>query len=275
MIYTLGPEGTFSDKAASLLVRRIGEGRGRTFLPNIAAVFERAVREEGAIGVVPIENSVAGAVHVVQDLLARHEVWIAYEVHVPIAFKLLLAGETKRVRRLFVQPVAERQCAEALAQLVPGVPIVFTDSNTDSAVRLLSALDDGAAVVPLDYRPPPDVALKEVVLRTAAHNTTRFISIQRAAAHPRPDFSRQKWSMLVTPRENRPGVLHRLLGVFDRAQMNLTRIESRVAQGPWEYVFFLDVTISASAPRAWTELLQGPWDVRLLGCYSLITERGD
>jgi prephenate dehydratase len=52
--------------------------------------------------------------------------------------------------------------------------------------------------------------------------------------------------------------------------MNLTRIESRPAGGPWEYVFFLDATISPTTPQAWRELREGDWDVRLLGCYSVL-----
>jgi prephenate dehydratase len=270
MIYTLGPAGTFSDKASALVGQQLAGGLARSFLPNISSVFDRTMQEEGAIGVVPIENSVAGTVQVVQDLLARHAVWIEHEVLVPVAFKLLVRGRMDEVRQVFVHPVAERQCAEALRDHVAGAEVVFTDSNTDSAVRLLDARHEAAAVVPVDYREPPEAALTAVCLRTAPHNATRFIAIQRAPADPQPAFTREKMSMVITPRANRPGVLYQILGCFQRNKMNLTRIESRPAGGPWEYVFFLDATISPTTPQAWRELSQGDWDVRLLGCYSVL-----
>jgi prephenate dehydratase len=272
MIYTLGPQGTFSDKAASRVARLTGEAGAVAYLPNISSVFERTLLEDGAIGVVPIENSVAGTVHVVQDLLVRQAVWIDHEVHVAIAFKLLVRGALGQVRRVFVHPVAERQCADALRDLVPTAEIVFADSNTDSGARLLAADDEAAAVVPVDYREPTDGALRVLALRTATNNTTRFIALRRAPAVPRPDFTREKMSLLITPRTNRPGLLHEILGCFQRSNMNLTRIESRPSGGPWEYVFLLDTALSAQAPAAWRELTQGDWEVRLLGCYSVLRE---
>jgi len=165
MIYTLGPEGTFSDKAATLVAQHVGGQPARTFLPNISSVFDRTLKDKGSIGVVPIENSVAGTVHVVQDLLIRQPVWIEYEVQVPIAFKLLVLGAKQDVRRVFVHPVAERQCTDDLREQVPTAEVVFTDSNTDSAIRLLSEQDHAAAVVPVDYA-PPEPTLRAFALRT-------------------------------------------------------------------------------------------------------------
>jgi prephenate dehydratase len=69
---------------------------------------------------------------------------------------------------------------------------------------------------------------------------------------------------------NRPGVLCDILGAFQRNGMNLTRIESRPAGEAWQYLFFLDATITPATAQAWAELQQREWDVRLLGCYSVI-----
>jgi hypothetical protein len=64
--------------------------------PRSLERLDRTLEEDGAIGVIPIENSVAGTVHLVQDLLIRQPVWIEHEVQVPVTFKLLVRGEQSR-----------------------------------------------------------------------------------------------------------------------------------------------------------------------------------
>jgi len=95
-------------------------------------------------------------------------------------------------------------------------------------------------------------------------NTTRFILI---SAMPPADSSPEKCSILIDPREDRPGLLHDLLAVFARRGINLTRIESRPSKrGMGSYVFFVDIATDRGWEVAIREL-HGLTHVKNLGCY--------
>jgi prephenate dehydratase len=95
-------------------------------------------------------------------------------------------------------------------------------------------------------------------------NTTRFVLI---SCRPPAESNPAKCSILIDPREDRPGLLHDLLAVFARRGINLTRIESRPSKrGMGSYVFFLDFATSRGWEVAIREL-QGLTHLKNLGCY--------
>ena len=103
-IYTLGPEGTFSDKAARRVVehlRRRGAGPAPEmhYTRTIPEVLLRTEGDAESLGVLPIENSDAGTVVPAQDALGRHQVAIIYELSLRIQFCLLANAPLDQVRR--------------------------------------------------------------------------------------------------------------------------------------------------------------------------------
>ncbi len=94
---------------------------------------------------------------------------------------------------------------------------------------------------------------------------------------PRPlaqcnyDFSRNKTSLLVEPHADRPGLLHELLSIFHRHELNLCRLESRPDKAtPWAYVFYIDFNNNPNSAACLKELQATPNRITVLGSYDLL-----
>lgn len=277
-LYTLGPAGTYSDKAAQRLLRHrfADEGPGRApevvYTRTIPEVLDRTEADENALGVIPIENSDTGTVVPAQDGLARHKVAISLEINLPIRFHLLANAPLEQVITVFAQPVAYDQCSIFVTERLPMAESEFTHSNTESGLKFLAHQGEGpmAAIVPPEFASENPTLCAAEDLQNDRNNTTRFLVV---GADPRAedatlDTARHKTSLLIEPEEDRPGLLYDMLSVFKRHKINLCRLESRPARvRPWTYVFYLDFNNNADSPLALAELRQQGGQVIVLGCY--------
>ena len=285
-LYTLGPAGTFSDRAAQRVAAHLaaggtggsaGTGSGAAptieYTRTIPEVLARTEADAEALGVFPIENSDTGTVLFAQDALVRHKVTLEWELNLRVRFALLANAPPAQATRLLSQPVAYEQCSFYLAEHLPGAQVAFTTSNIESGRQFLAERDGPpcAAIVPVEF------AAEHPALRLAAdiqnypNNTTRFL-VARAAPGPVDyDFTRFKTSILIEPEEDRPGLLYDLLSVFKRHGLNLCRLESRPAKvRPWTYVFFLDFNNNVHSAEALAELQRGDRKIAVLGSYDRI-----
>ncbi len=275
-IYALGPAGTFSDRAADKLVIRLaqnGSPHRIVYTATIPEALNRAVSDPTGVAVVPIENSDSGSVTVTQDLLGRHPLLIEWEIKIPVRFAIIARVPLDEVAEFFVHPVAHAQCSIYLSEHLPSANAILTSSNTDSGEQFFRTGDAvrGAAIVPVDYAERFPELTRSVDVQNDKRNTTRFLVIRVDPGGLTPDFTRAKTSLVVEPAENRPGLLHDLLGVFQRYGINLCRIESRPARTrPWAYVFYLDIDNNEHSAAALSELRASAGTVRLLGSYDVL-----
>jgi prephenate dehydratase len=256
MIAVLGPEGTFSHELALALF-----GGGEVILlPTIHRIFDEV--EKGACdGLVPLENSEAGGVGPTLDGLQGHSVSITGEVYMEVHHHLAAPGDLADLTLLFAHPQTHEQCSEFLEEL--GLEVIHTSSNAASARAMKEREHAGAIVSELTARIYGLPIIRRNVQNDSG-NTTRFILI---SARPPAETRPEKCSLLIDPREDRPGLLHDLLAVFARRGINLTRIESRPSKrGMGSYVFFLDFATSRGWEVAIREL-HGLTHVKSLGCY--------
>jgi prephenate dehydratase len=256
MIAALGPEGTFSHELALAL---FGEGEV-LLLPTIRRIFDE-VEKGGCDGIVPIENSEAGGVGPTLDCLQTHQVFITGESYLEVHHHCAAFEELENLTLLFVHPQTHEQCSEFLEGL--GLEVIHTSSNAASARAMKEREHAGAIVSELTAR-IYDIPIVRRDVQNNPGNTTRFIRISsRPPAESRPE----KCSILIDPREDRPGLLHDLLAVFARRGINLTRIESRPSKrGMGSYIFFLDFSTGRGWEVAIREL-HGLTHVKNLGCY--------
>jgi prephenate dehydratase len=273
-IYLLGPEGTFSDHAA----RRFREHLARTgqakvaelsYTRSIPEALELASQHPLSRAVTPIENSESGIVVATQDHLARYGLFIDWEISVRVRFRILSDVPLAEVIGLYVHPVALEQCDTFVARQLPRARPTFTRSNIDSAMRWRDATpgDHTAAIVPYDALPGRSAFLDLQDIQNDQQNTTRFI-VTHSSRGVKPDYTRGKTSLLISPDADRPGLLFEILSVFKKYNINLCRIESRPARTrPWAYVFFMDITNNTGAGEAVRELFAGRWTVTVLGTY--------
>lgn len=254
-IVTLGPEWTFSHELAVDLV-----GPQVELAPTINAVFELVVRGDHT-GLVPIENSDAGGVGATLNGLQRFDVFITGELFMEIHHHLASFSDLTTVRVIYAHPQTHEQCSDVLDTFA--IPVVHTLSNAESAIKAkktpnaAAILSDRAA----DHYKIP-VIRREV--QNLPHNTTRFILISAKKNEPCPGM---KCSVLIDPQVDRVGLLHDLLEVFAKRNINLTRIESRPSRrGMGSYIFFVDFNIEKTWKEALDEL-DTMAQVKNLGCY--------
>jgi chorismate mutase/prephenate dehydratase len=231
----LGPEGTFTQMAA----RRLFGLQARYHeCATIEGVFEAVESRETTYGVVPFENSTEGAVSMTSDALLDGKLLIRQELVLPIAQCLLSrARSLPAITAVYSHPQALAQCRSWLAKHLPRAQVVQT-ASTAAAAREAHA-DDRAAAIAADIASEiHDVPILRANVHDRRENATRFVVVAREDAPP----TGADRTTLVFGVADEKGALRRALTDFERAGVNLTRIESRPSRKKaWHYVFLVDV----------------------------------
>jgi chorismate mutase/prephenate dehydratase len=221
--------------------------------------------------VLPIENSTAGSVHEVYDLLFRRSLSVVGEEMNVIEHCLLgLSGATlEGLQRVHSHPQALAQCSEFLAER-PEV-VAEAAANTALAAARVAELADPAQGAIASEEAGERFGLT-VLRRGIANqplNLTRFVVVAAEALECDPLVD-AKVSLVFGTRHER-GALVRCLNVLADEGLNLSKLESRPRLGtPWEYVFYADVEGHLAEPRmqsALAGLAITTQFVRVLGCY--------
>ena len=212
-------------------------------------VFEAlTVTRLADVAVLPIENSLHGAVAAHYDLLLEHDVEIAAELPLRIRHALIVRPDVVfgQVKQVLSHPVALSQCRRFFAQNPEMQAVPFYD--TAGAVKHLMAGKDGSvgAIAAPGAAETYGARVLREDLEDDPQNFTRFLLLTRTGevhavrgAHGTAD----KMSFAFTI-AHRPGSLVEMLQDLASAGADLTRIESRPVPGkPWEYVFFVDLRL--------------------------------
>ena len=234
-----GAEGGYSQQAAVAFVKFPSLFYFRDFESVFTAV------EEGMCeyGVLPIENSTAGSVTQVYDLMAKHDFKIAKALKLRIRHVLLAPKGVKLadVKEIASHPQAIAQCAEFLKahQGVRSVPA----SNTAAAAAELakSGRKDAAVIASRECAELYGLEILADDISDTTSNFTRFICISRKT-EIYPDAN--KFSLMMSL-SHRPGSLADILIRFGAVGVNLTKLESRPVPGSdFEFRFIFDFEAS-------------------------------
>ena len=239
-----GVEGAYSQIAADRLFKRATISYFETFDDVFRAVEEGFCR----YGVLPIENSTAGTVNQVHDLMMRHSFSIVRTVRVKVNHALLAAPGTKLedVREIYSHQQAIAQCHDFLAGL-EGVT-VHRAENTAAAAKMVAESGRGD-VAALSSRSCADLYNLEVIAKNVqdnSNNYTRFACISKDL-EIYPGAERTSL-MVVTP--NDPGSLYKVLGRFYALDINLVKLQSRpLPDSDFDFMFYLDLDCPVAAPE--------------------------
>jgi chorismate mutase / prephenate dehydratase len=231
----LGPEATFTHEAA---LRTFGTSVDLAPQATVAEVFTRVERGEAEHGVVPVENSMEGAVTHTLDELMNSPLKICGEVYLPVSQNLISKENSlERVGVVCSHPMALSQAAIWLRHELPGARLEEVGSTGEAARR--AAQEPGvAAVGSVLAAAANDLNVLARNIQDARTNATRFIVLGRTWAGR---TGRDKTSVVFSVKD-RPGVLKDALSAFADEGINLTRIESRPSRKrAWTYVFFADL----------------------------------
>mgnify|MGYP000847452999 CR=1 FL=1 len=254
----LGPKGTFSCE----LAEKIREEQEEILLyPTIRDVFT-AVLEKNIRGIVPVENSEAGGVGETLDGLLQTECRITAEYYMPIRHFFVSRYGPDEISVIYTHPQSHEQCSIYLNGMKKAA-IIHTSSNAQSA-KEAAGIKASAAVTTESAAKLYDLPILQKDIQNSLNNTTRFLEITAGVSKPNDP---EKCSVVIIPRENRPGLLYGILGIFARRGINLTRIESRPSkEGIGRYVFFIDFETDPGWQETITELKKIT-GVKELGCY--------
>ena len=205
---------------------------------TFADVFDAVDKGEIVYGVLPVENSTAGSVSAVYDLILKHRFYIVKALDLPIDYCLagLKQSEFSDIEKVWSHPQSLSQCANYIAKHnFDSTPF----ENTAVAAREAAKEKRLNVAAICSYKAAEEYGLKilDNHLQDDKGNTTRFIVISKTLCIPE---NANKISLCFSL-PHVTGSLYGLLCRFNSLGLNLTKIESRPRKGKdFEYLFYLD-----------------------------------
>ena len=240
-----------------------------------AETFTEALElaETGTVGyaVLPIENTTAGSINQVYDLLRKTPLQIVGEEILQIRHCLagMPGASIEGVRRVLSHPQGLIQCSNFIASLDRVEQVAFID--TAAAAQEVARIGDPtqAAISSEEAAEVYDLGILARGIADQDENWTRFVVISGLEIRIDPRIP-AKTSLVFTTRHHQ-GALAECLNLLAEHGLNLSKLESRpVPRRPWEYLFYVDVegTLeSDSAALAVAELRRTCPYLRVLGTY--------
>lgn len=233
----LGPKGTFTEMAAEEYRGTVAE-----YVPyrDIKMLVKAVVDEKIDRAVVPIENSLQGAVTLTLDLLLKYDLKIVDEVIIPITHSLLVNEEVKDLtdlEHIISHPQALAQCRAFIDQNL-NCNVHTADSTAEAVKKAAETGPTWGAIGNCRAADYYDLLVLRQNIQDNKENWTRFVVL---AKEDSPPTGNDKTSIICSPRDDHPGALYEILKEFAEREINLTRIESRPARKMiGDYIFFID-----------------------------------
>lgn len=235
----LGPKGTFSHEA--LLKYANGFSYAACDFSSIPDILQAVQDNTVDEAIVPIENSIEGAVNATMDIMASDvDLLIKYELVIPVRENLLVKKGTGAddIKYVLSHPQPLGQCRRFLAASLPKAQIKVTYSTAGAAEEVSKGTGDSAAIgsaVAADVY-GLDIAVRDI--HDCESNFTRFVVIAREDS----ERTGSDKTSLVFSTEDKPGSLYSILDIFNLWNINMSRIESRPAKNQLgRYIFFVDI----------------------------------
>ena len=234
-----GVEGAYSQIACE----KIFKNPNILYFKNFEGVFSAIEQGLCRYGILPLENSTAGSVKKVYDLMIHHNFSIVRTFRLKIDHNLLALPGVKLsdIREIYSHEQAIGQCSSFLSSL-PGVKVIPVE-NTALAAEMVAASGrtDVAAISSRSCAQLYGLEALSFSIQDKDNNRTRFICISKnLEIYPGAD---RTTLMLVLP--HKPGCLYRVLARLYALGINVTKLESRpMPERDFEFMFYLDLETS-------------------------------
>ncbi len=209
-------------------------------------VFEAVTKGKCDYGILPIENSTAGSVNKVYDLMKKYNCYIVRSIRLKIDHSLLAKRGTKLsdIKEIISHEQALNQCSDFISTL--GVKQTVA-KNTAEAAKFVAESDrnDIAAIASADCCELYPLDELQCAVQNVKNNYTRFICISKdMQIFPGADRS----SIMMTT-HHKPGALYSVLSKFNAHGINLIKLESRpLPEKDFEFMFYFDLEASVYSP---------------------------
>ena len=261
-----GVEGAYQQIAVDRLFRQ----PQIEFCGTFEDVFDAVESGSSEFGVLPVENSTAGSVNRVYDLMRSRNAYIVRSCRLKIEHNLLVKPGARKedVTIVYSHEQAIRQCTRYLASM-PNARVHICENTAMAAEKVAqSERSDVAAIASRDCAPLYGLEICEHSVQDQSNNYTRFACISKdLAIYPGADRA-----SLVAILNHEPGSLYKVLAKFYALDINLIKLESRPIPGrDFEFMFYFDIECPAAAPQFLSlmdSLTDACEECRYLGSYS-------
>lgn len=239
MVACQGVEGAYSQIAAEKMFK----APNIMYFKNWEGVFSSIANGLCRYGIIPLENSTAGSVKQVYDLMIKYDFSIVRSVRVKIDHNLLAkqGSSLSDIKEIFSHEQAINQCSDFLASL-KDVKITCCE-NTAAAAKMVAESDrtDVAALSSRSCAELYDLKMLAPSVQNQGNNYTRFICISKnLEIYPGAD----KTSIMMVL-SHKPGALYKVLARFYALGINLIKLESRpMPDRDFEFMFYFDLETS-------------------------------
>lgn len=259
-----GEHGAYSEEAIrQLFGAEVDTLPIRTFEDIFASLDD----DRSTVGVVPVENSLAGSINKAYDLLLDHDFRVQGEILLRVRHNLLtLPGNGDNIEQVRSHPQALAQCEGFLNR--NGYTAIPWYDTAGSAKELAEHPEPQVGVIASALAAEIyDLEIVQEGIEDLLFNFTRFFVIGKGDAQR----SENAKTSLVFATPHSPGALYACLGEFAERNINLVKLESRPRRNrPWQYVFYLDFEGHWQDPdcsAAVLGLLNQAAFVKMLGSY--------
>lgn len=263
----LGPMATFTHLAS---IKKFGSSVKYLPAGSIGEVFSNVEKGRADYGVVPIENSIEGAVSHTLDMFIDSDLKICSEVSLEISHYLMgrYAKRSPRILKVYSNPQVFGQCRIWLEANLPKVELVEV-SSTARAAELAQKEPNSACIASKLAADCYGLEIYEKSIEDYSYNVTRFLVIGKTEPNPTKN---DKTSILFSLKD-KVGALHDILVPFKKNRINMTKIESRPSKKKaWDYYFYVDLKghhRDAAVRKALKELDKNAKFLKILGSYPM------
>lgn len=239
-----GTEGAYSQFACD----RMFKYPEIMYVNSFDSVFEAVGRGLCRYGILPLENSTAGSVTAVYELMQKHKFYIVGSIKLCISHSLLAAPCVRLdgVKEIFSHEQALNQCSKFLSEL-KDVKVTVCANTAEAAKSVAdSGRSDCAAICSGDCAELYGLSEITSGISNTENNYTRFICISKELEI----YPGASCTSLMVRLPHKPGSLYSVISRFAALGVNLTKLESRPVPGSdFEFMFYFDVDASVYSPE--------------------------
>lgn len=239
-----GTEGAYSQFACD----RMFKYPEIMYVNSFDSVFEAVGRGLCRYGILPLENSTAGSVTAVYELMQKHKFYIVGSIKLCISHSLLAAPGVRLdgVKEIFSHEQAINQCSKFLSEL-KDVKVTVCANTAEAAKSVAdSGRSDCAAICSGDCAELYGLSEITSGISNTENNYTRFICISKELEI----YPGASCTSLMVRLPHKPGSLYSVISRFAALGVNLTKLESRPVPGSdFEFMFYFDVDASVYSPE--------------------------
>ncbi len=260
----LGPEGSFTDEVADNV------NGNKVYYQDIISMLKAVKEGKVDAAVVPFENSLQGTVISSLDGLNEYSLFANRSLIKHIHHCIAAISRDAKHTTIMSHPQAIAQCRKYIEKHFPNLSIVNTNSTSEAF--LLIKKNHRLDAMAIGSRKAADIYNFEIIdenIEDNKNNVTKFLVVSKSVSCS-PDAN--KSLVVISPKEDRQGLLLEILKFFDDKGINLTKIESRPSKKELgNYIFYIEFDGSIKnddVKEVISKIRSNIGDVKILGCYS-------